>query len=260
MTSTPVLKMSDEGFIRTLMLSNPAKKNALTREMLEALAAALPTDKAGPEQPIRVVVITGDPAGGAFSSGYDINAIDEKERARGLDPILIPANAIENCAVPVVAALNGHVFGGAFELAMACHIRICSPAAKLGMPPAKLGLVYSPTGLQRFLRATSASVCQRLFLTGAPVDASEAWRVGLVDVLQEDPLSEAKAMAEVISNNAPLAVAGLLDAVRRLARPSATPEDVAAVEASRAQTVASKDLQEGVAAFVERRAPNFRGE
>ena len=254
----------DEGVVRTIAISNPAKKNALTRTLLDDLVRALPTAPAGPSQPVRVVVLTGDPAGGAFSSGYDIAAIDDAERARGLDPIDAPATALENCPVPVIAAINGHVFGGAFELAVACHLRVVSPTAKLGMPPAKLGLVYSPRGLQRFLRVTSASTCQRMFLVGAPLEAHDAHRLGLVDVVAEDceggALDSATELPKAIGNNAPLAVAGLLDAIRCLSRGSIDAEDLEAIERAREATVASSDLREVVLAFVERRAPQFRGE
>ncbi len=259
-TNAPQVILQDDGAIRVLTLSNPRKKNALTRELLDAVQAALPTSASRAEQPIRVVILTGDASAGAFSSGYDITAIDEAERERGLDPIRAPADAIEQCPVPVIAAINGHAFGGAFELAMACHLRVATPAAKLGMPPAKLGLVYSVSGLTRFLRAASPSVCNRLFLVGAPVSAEEALSSSLVDALAEDAVAEAKGWARAIAANAPLAVTGLLEAIRRLSRHNVHDADRAAVVALREGPLSSKDLQEGVRAFVERRPPVFVGE
>lgn len=257
----PVL-VEDEGAVRVLTLSNPPKRNALTRASLDELRGALPTTPSSDAQPIRVVILRGDPAGKCFSAGYDISAIDEAEKDAGLDPIRAPADALEACPVPVLAAIEDACMGGAFEIAMACTLRVAATSAKLAMPPARLGLVYSPSGLQRFLRVASPSTVQRLFLTGERLGGAEAQRKGLVDLAVEPggAFEEARAIAAQIASNAPLAVSGLLDAIRRCARPGGpSDEDRAAIEAARARTVASADLAEGVAAFLGKRAPVFHG-
>lgn len=254
--------VEDDGPLRLVSISNPSRRNALTRELLDELVRALPCESASERQPIRCVILSGDPAGGAFSSGYDIGRIDDEERAQGLDPIRLPADAIEECPVPVVAAIEGACMGGALEVAMACTLRVASTRAKFAMPPARLGLVYSATGLARFLRATSASQAQRLFLTGDTLSADEASGVGLVDVLAADGQARARAreLAATIAANAPLAVSGLLDAIRRIARGNGpTAEDLAAIHAARERTIRSEDLREGVAAFVEKRPARFQG-
>lgn len=259
---TDKILVHDEGAVRDVRISNPSKRNALTRELLADLSRALPSSQAGPDQPIRVVILRGDPAGSAFSSGFDIGAIDDKERERGLDPICEPADALERCPVPVIAALDGPAFGGGLEIAMACDLRVARAGTKLCMPPARLGLVYSATGLQRFLRAAGPSACKRLFLTGEPVLADEAVRFGLVDVVvhQGSAFDAARAWAERIAENAPLAVTGLLDAIRRLSRPGGPDDgDFAAIAEARERTVSSEDLQEGVLAFAEKRKPKFQG-
>ena len=256
------LLVEDVGAVRVLTLSNPSKRNALTRALLDELRAALPAAPSFDAQPVRVVILRGDPAGACFSAGYDISAIDEAEKDAGLDPICAPADALEACPVPVIAAIDGACMGGAFELAMACTLRIAETSAKLAMPPARLGLVYSASGLQRFLRAATPSTVQRIFLTGARIDGADAQRQGLIDLAVEPgrAFDEARALAEQIAENAPLAVAGLLDAIRRASRPGGpTTEDVAAIDAARLRTVASADLAEGVAALLEKRAPVFRG-
>lgn len=256
------LLVEDDGPVRVLTLSNPTKRNALTRALLDELRAALPAGPASDEQPIRAVILRGDPEGKCFSAGYDISAIDEAEKDAGLDPIQAPADALEACPVPVVAAIEDACMGGAFEIAMACTLRIAATSAKLAMPPARLGLVYSARGLARFLRAASPSTVQRLFLTGERLGGAEAQRKGLVDLAVESggALDEARAIAQQIAHNAPLAVSGLLDAIRRASRPGGpTPEDLASIDAARARTVASADLAEGVAAFLQKRSPVFHG-
>lgn len=256
------LFVEDAGAVRVLTLSNPPKRNALTRALLDELRVALPTDPSSELQPIRAVILRGDPAGKCFSAGYDIAAIDEAEKDAGLDPIRAPADALESCPVPVIAAIEDACMGGAFEIAMACTLRVAATSAKLAMPPARLGLVYSASGLLRFLRAASPSTVQRLFLTGERLGGAEAQRKGLVDLAVEQggAFDEARALAEQIAANAPLAIAGLLDAIRRAARPGGPiADDLAAIDAARMRTVASADLAEGVAAFLAKRPPTFHG-
>jgi methylmalonyl-CoA decarboxylase len=252
----------DDGGIREVRLSNPDKRNALTREMLAALVDALPQSPAGPEQPVRVVVLRGDPEGRAFSSGFDIGAIDRKERSAGLDPIRGPADALELCPVPVIAALDGAAYGGGLEIAMACHMRVAASDVRMAMPPARLGLVYSVSGLMRFLRAIPPSQANRLFLTGASIDASQAFTMGLLDEVVDEggAYDRARSWAGDIAANAPIAVDGLLEAIRRLSRPGGpTGPDRDAIEVIRNRSLESADLIEGVTAFAEKRKPRFEG-
>jgi enoyl-CoA hydratase/carnithine racemase len=143
---------------------------------------------------------------------------------------------------------------------MACTVRVAALDAKLCMPPARLGLVYSATGLERFLRAIAPSAAQRLFLSAVVIEGAEAARIGLVDVPAPDPLAAALALADKIAQNAPLAVRGLLDAIRACAKPGGlTDDDREMIDAARELTVHSADLAEGARAFLEKRAPVFTG-
>lgn len=244
------------GLVRTITLSNPSKRNALTRHVLADLIEAMPT-----KGEVRAMILRGDPAGRAFSSGFDITAIDAQERARGLDPIRLPADTIETCPVPSIALIEDAVFGGALELALACTMRVAKKGTLLGIPPVKLGLVYSTSGFERFARAISPSQMQRLFLTGEPIAAEEAARIGLVDVVDDDAEGVAERWAAQIAQGAPLAVRGTHDAIRRLSRSGGlSPRDIERIDDARRRSVTSVDSAEAVAAFREKREPRFTGE
>ena len=164
-----------DGVLR-LTISNPAKRNALDHPILDAIAAVL--DDIGDA---RVVLLTG--ADGMFSSGYDIGDIPDDVFAQEAErlvahPFAAALEALETCEVPTVAALPGHTIGGGLELALACDLRVAADGILLGMPPAKLGLVYSHTGLRRFLEAIGAPRTRELFLTARNVDARTALELG----------------------------------------------------------------------------------
>src|SRR5256714_8349323 len=152
-----------DGVLR-LTISNPAKRNALDHAILDAIVAVL-----GDLGDARTLLLTG--AGGMFSSGYDIGNIPDDvfaEAAESLvaQPFSEALDALDACPIPTVAALPGHTIGGGLEIALACDLRIAADGIALGMPPAKLGLVYSHTGVRRFLHAIGAPRTRELFLTG----------------------------------------------------------------------------------------------
>src|SRR3712207_1261034 len=166
-----------DGVVR-LTISNPAKRNALDHAILDALAEAV----AGTEA--RCLVLTG--AGGMFSAGYDIGDIPDDVFAVQAEklvahPFTAALDALEATDVPTVAALPGHTIGGGLELALCCDMRVAAEGIRLGMPPAKLGLVYSHTGLRRFVQSIGAPRTRELFLLGRNVDAPTAEQWGLVN-------------------------------------------------------------------------------
>jgi enoyl-CoA hydratase/carnithine racemase len=243
-----------------LRISNPAKRGALDHEMLDALASAVGSLEA------RCLLLTGD--GGVFSAGYDIGNLEEanfEERAESLvaHPFHSALEALEAYEYPVVAALNGHAIGGGLELALTCDIRIAARGIKVGMPPAKLGLIYSHTGLRKFIEMCGFANTAELFYVGRNVDADRAVRMGLVNqVVERDELdSVALGLASEIAGNAPLSLKGNKRALRTLREHDLRlPEDVEReLVELRESCFRSEDFREGVRSFAEKRPPEWRG-
>ena len=202
--------------VARLTISNPERRNALDHEILDAIAEALPRLDRGIET--RCVLITGAPP--VFSAGYDIAAIPEETFERDAEALVAHPfhDAIEAIAKhpwPTVAAINGHCLGGGLELAITCDLRICAAGAKLGMPPAKLGLIYGHTGLRQFLDTIGLARTKELFLTGRNYEATRAERLGLVNEVVDDDRLEAESveLAAEIAANAPLSMRGNKQAI-----------------------------------------------
>ena len=248
-----------------LTISNPEKRNALDHPILDAITATLSESAPAPDR-ARCVIVTG--AHGMFSAGYDIGEIPDDEfeqRAERLvaHPFTEAIDALEAYPLPTLAVLPGHTIGGGLELALACDLRVAREGILLGMPPAKLGLVYSHTGLRRFLDAIGAPRTRELFLLGRYIDAHTALDWGLVnrvtDAAQLEPAS--LDLARELAGNAPLAQAGNKRVIAALLRAqNALPEEVAEelIELRRA-SFASQDMREGVRAFAEKRPARWRG-
>jgi enoyl-CoA hydratase/carnithine racemase len=249
-----------DGVLR-LTISNPAKRNALDHPILDAIAAVL--DDIGAA---RAVLLTG--AEGMFSSGYDIGDIPDDVFAQEAErlvahPFAAALEALESCEVPTVAALPGHTIGGGLELALACDLRVAADGILLGMPPAKLGLVYSHTGLRRFLEAIGAPRTRELFLTARNVDARTALDWGLVNqvVGASDLEGAALDLAEDLAANAPLSLRGNKRAIRELlaADGRLDPEVERELIELREASFQSEDLREGVRAFGQKRPARWKG-
>jgi enoyl-CoA hydratase/carnithine racemase len=252
------------GVVR-LTISNPAKRNALDHPILDAISATL-TELGTADSRARCVIVTG--AHEMFSAGYDIGEIPDEEfeeRAEALvaHPFTEAIDALEAFPYPTLAALPGHTIGGGLELALSCDLRVAREGLKLGMPPAKLGLVYSHTGVRRFVDAIGAARTRELFLLGRYIDAQTALEWGLVNRVVPTEQLEATTLelASELAGNAPLSqtgnkrvIAALLDARDGLA------EDVEAelIELRRA-SFASADMREGMKAFAEKRPPRWSG-
>ena len=208
--------------VARLTLSNPERRNAIDHDVLDALAEVLPELDRGIE--VRCVILTG--AGGVFSAGYDIADIREESFERDAEalvahPYHAAMEAVSAHPYPVLAALAGPCVGGGLELAVRCDLRLAGEGARLGMPPAKLGLIYGHTGLARFIDVIGVARTKELFLTGSELSASRAEAIGLVNEVVPDAELEAEAvgMAAEIASNAPLAARGNKRAIETLAAP-----------------------------------------
>jgi enoyl-CoA hydratase/carnithine racemase len=249
-----------DGVLR-LTIRNPAKRNALDHPILDAIASAL-----GDLGDARAVLLTG--ADGMFSSGYDIADIPDDvfaEEAERLvaHPFAAAIEALHDCALPTVAALPGHTIGGGLELALACDLRVAADGILLGMPPAKLGLVYSHTGLRRFVETIGAPRTRELFLTARNIDVRTALSWGLVNhVVGVADLDDAALdLAEDLAANAPLSVRGNKRVIRELlaAEGRLDPEVERELVELREASFHSEDLREGVRAFGQKRPARWKG-
>jgi enoyl-CoA hydratase len=241
-------------------INRPDKLNALNDQVVEDLRDA--AEKIATDPAIRGALITG--AGPkAFIAGADIGDLakqgpfDGKARALRGQAVL---RRLETCGKPVVAAVNGFALGGGCELAMACHMRIASENAKFGQPEVKLGIIPGYAGSQRLPRLVGKGRALQLLLSGDMIDAQEAYRIGLVNqvVPQDELLPETEKLLRGILAQGPVAVALTLDAVERGL--DMTLDEGSNYEATLFGLIASsRDMKEGLSAFLEKRPPRFEG-
>jgi enoyl-CoA hydratase/carnithine racemase len=258
----PELRSEREGDVAVLTLSNPSKRNALDPALCRILAAEL--GRLG-ERGARAIVLTGVAEGKAFCAGFDLEALpgagDAPTAADDVFELLL--EAVSACPVPLVGALNGAAMGGGCELAAACDLRVAHPAVKLGLPPARLGIVYAPRGLARLAAICGESRARQLFLTACTIEAPEALTWGLVDYIvpAEQVRSRALGLAQEMAELAPLAVQGMRQSFEALLRRRASLEgaDAARISALREAAWRSQDASEGRRAALERRKPGFTG-
>lgn len=255
------LQIDEDGGALFVRIANESRANALDDAILDALVSLLE----GPRPATARVVVLAGAGDRHFSAGLDLGErtadelvtyLQEGERRLGR-----AARAIAGCPVPVVCVLNGAAFGGALELAIACDWRIAVRGARLGMPATRIGVVYAADGLRRFVAAMGPARTRRLFLTGTPVDADEAYALGLVDHVVEpgDLWDTVGAVAREVSSAAPLAVAGTRAIIATLTERAPWEEVEETASAARARSFGSQDFREGLAAFRERRRPEFTG-
>jgi enoyl-CoA hydratase/carnithine racemase len=244
--------------VARLVISNEARRGALDHEILDTLAATVG------ELDAHCLVLAG--SGRMFSAGYDLGNLDEgsfEQNAEKLvaHPFHAALEALEAYPYPVVGQINGHAIGGGLELALTCDIRVAARGVKLGMPPAKLGLIYSHTGLKKFLELCGPANTAELFHVGANVDADRGERMGLVNQVVEAAELEARTLelASEIASNAPLALAGnkkMMRALRDLRLPEELERELVELRES---CFRSEDFLEGVRSFGEKRKPVWKG-
>ena len=245
--------------VTRIRVSNPEKRGALDHEILDTLAELLGRLEA------RCLLLTGD--GPVFSAGYDIGSFTDEsfsEQAESLvaHPFTGAIEAIEAYGYPIVAAINGHAIGGGLEVAVACDLRIAARGVRLGMPPAKIGLIYSHTGLRKFIEVCGVANTNELFLLGRDVDAYRAYEMGLVNAVVEPERLEEAALevAAEIGANAPLSLAGNKRAIRALRENPwpLPPELEKELVELRESCFFSEDFREGIQAFGEKRRPQWK--
>jgi enoyl-CoA hydratase len=249
-----------DGAIAVVTLSRPDRLNAIGSDTLAALADALADLES--DDAVRAFVITGE--GRAFCAGADIDELSRLEGAAGFARFVRTftdvLDRLEQHAKPSIAAIDGAALGGGLELALACDLRVAADRARLGVPEIKLGLLPGAGGTQRLPRLLPRGVALQMLLTGAPLDALEAHRLGLVNELSGDApaLATAERLAREIATGPPLAHA----AAKHLVQRGALLELADAIALERdtvAELFATDDAAEGLAAFRAKRSPTFRG-
>jgi len=254
------LLVERDGAVAIVTINRPKVLNALNAQTLDELRRAILDLRR--DETVRAVVVTG--AGEkSFVAGADINELAQlsstaaREHARAGQHVF---DLVEHLGKPVIAAINGFALGGGCELAMACTLRVAADTAKLGQPEINLGLIPGYGGSQRLARLVGRGRALELLLSGDPITAQEAHRLGLVNrvVAAADLLSEAKQIAAALAAKAPLAARYILEAVTQgLEMPLAEAQVYEATLFGLA--AATEDMREGTRAFLEKRKPEFKG-
>lgn len=248
--------------IGTAIINDPHKANCLSSAVLRGLLQAL---DAFEQQNLRVVIIRAYPGAKIWSAGHDLRDIhpDGSDPLPYNEPFEQVLHRVIGFPTPVIGMIEGSVWGGACDLAMTCDLLVGTPAASFAITPAKIGIAYNTAGLNHFIGALPSHIVKEMLFTGNPISAQDAYRLGLLNRLVEaDKLEETTLeIARTIAARAPLVVRLLKKEMQRLtAGKGLTSDEFEELQSLRRQTYRSKDFQEGVRAFFEKRPPVFTGE
>jgi enoyl-CoA hydratase/carnithine racemase len=253
--SAPLLEIS--GARATIRLNRPKHLNRLQADDLDALLKLF--DRIETDPAIRVLVLTG--TGRAFSAGYDLNSVAERatsateEQSAG-SAFEVVVNRLEDLAVPTICRLNGGVYGGSTDLALACDFRVGVDTCEMFMPAARLGLHYYKSGIKRYVSRLGVDNAKRLFLTAERIGAPEMLRIGyLTAMVPADSFDEeVDRLADILAGNAPVAMAGMKRAINEFARGRLDEE---AADRRHRDSMRGAEIKEGIRAFSEKRPPKF---
>jgi enoyl-CoA hydratase len=254
--STPIFELN--GARATIRLNRPRHLNRLQPDDLDALMKLF--DRIESDPAVRVLVLTG--TGRAFSAGYDLNSVAERatsaveEKSAG-SAFEVVANRLEDLGVPTICRLNGGVYGGSTDLALACDFRIGIDSGEMFMPAARLGLHYYKSGIMRYTTRLGVDNAKKLFLTAQKIDAKEMLRIGYLTALVmtlEALDEEVDRLATILAGNAPVAMRGMKRAINEFARGQLDEE---AADRRARDSMRGDEIKEGIKAFAEKRPPRF---
>jgi methylmalonyl-CoA decarboxylase len=247
--------------IGTITLNNPKKLNSLSKDLIQGLVEALEVMK---QHNVRVVILRAPAGSKVFSAGHDVRElpVDGRDPLTYNDPLRLAVRTIEHFPAPVMAMIEGSVWGGACELVMSCDIIIAAEDTTFAITPAKLGVPYNISGVQNLMLTGGMPLCKEMLFTAQPFPATRLVQAGIVNhaVPRDDLQDLTQGIAEQISNNSPLVVSLLKEELRLLAMShNLSPETFERVQSMRRQVYDSHDYREGIQAFFERRPAAFEG-
>lgn len=258
----PLVETRLDGNVGWIIMVHQARHNALNEELIADLTAAFGDFR---QSKARAVVLRSAPGSRVWSAGHDINELQPAHRdpLGWSDPLRALVRTIEGCAVPVIGMIEGTVWGGACEVALACDFVIAAPEVTFALTPAKLGIPYNVSGLMTFLNIVPLPMLREMLFTAKPIDAEHARELGIVNHVV--PAREIEGytadLAHAIAANAPLAIAAMKEELRILAAArSVPPQMFERVQGLRRIAYDSADYQEGQRAFKEKRRPVFKGD
>ena len=248
-----------DGVIGVITLNNVKRRNCLSQAILTGIDQSI-QDLV--ESKVRAIILRAPKGSSVFSSGFDIRELPDP----GVDPLgynddlAVALRAIQNCPVPVIAMIEGSVWGGACDLAVTCDLAVGTPSSTFAITPAKLGVPYTTTGLMRFIGAMPMHIAKELFFTAQPISAVRARELGILNHLVEPDTLEAFTYELVsrIAENSPLAIRVLKEQLRVLGNSyPLSPETQERIQGLRRIVYQSSDYGEGKAAFLEKRKPHY---